>query len=240
MRLFCWYLHYIYDLSLCICYVLCIILCIIFYAVVRQISMLFIDNKIYVFYICPLADQPKSLHHCPCQQTFRYFFVWTSPSIDKTHAGASRNTALLTTHDQNRLKIWGHNLKLVLVRSLRAKGKVSCWWRGIKPVLCGISHPWSEESWVPSITKPHKPSWVRARVSRTDLKQAFPSSAWQLGLLDTAHGGQPLHGHMMCHGVLPAPAWERCWHCLLEQPLLFCAMLHADYAAWGNDQAAHI
>ena len=107
-------------LMLCIMYYTVCYLTVILYAVVRKISMLFIDNKIYVFYICPLADQPKSLHHCPCQQTFRYCFVRTSPSIDKTHAGASRNAALSTAHDQNRLKICGHNLKLVLVGSLRA------------------------------------------------------------------------------------------------------------------------
>ena len=56
MRLFYWYLHYIYDLILYLCYVLCIISTVcyltgIFYAVVRQISMLFIDNKISVFCI---------------------------------------------------------------------------------------------------------------------------------------------------------------------------------------------
>jgi len=47
MRLLCWYLHYIYDLILylCIMYYTVCYLTGIFYAVVRQISMLFIDNK---------------------------------------------------------------------------------------------------------------------------------------------------------------------------------------------------
>ena len=53
MRLFYWYLHYIYDLILylCIMYYTVCYLTGIFYAVVRQISMLFIDNKISVFFI---------------------------------------------------------------------------------------------------------------------------------------------------------------------------------------------
>ena len=56
MRLFHWYLHYIYDLSFIILYlcIMCYTVCYltgIFYAVVRQISMLFIDNKISVFCI---------------------------------------------------------------------------------------------------------------------------------------------------------------------------------------------
>ena len=53
MRLFHWYLHYIYDLILylCIMYYIVCYLTGIFYTVVRQISMLFIDNKISVFYI---------------------------------------------------------------------------------------------------------------------------------------------------------------------------------------------
>ena len=53
MRLFHWYLHYIYDLILYLCimyYTVCYVTGI-FYAVVRQISMLFIDNKISVFCI---------------------------------------------------------------------------------------------------------------------------------------------------------------------------------------------
>ena len=51
MRLFHWYLHYIYDLILylCIMYYTVCYLTGIFYAVVRQISMLFIHNKISVF-----------------------------------------------------------------------------------------------------------------------------------------------------------------------------------------------
>ena len=51
MRLFHWYLHYIYDLILYLC-IMCYTVCYltgIFYAVVKQISMLFIDNKISVF-----------------------------------------------------------------------------------------------------------------------------------------------------------------------------------------------
>ena len=54
MRLFYWYLHYydyIYDLILYLCimyYTMCYLTGI-FYAVVRQISVLFIDNKISVF-----------------------------------------------------------------------------------------------------------------------------------------------------------------------------------------------
>ena len=46
-----WYLHYIYDLILylCIMYYTVCYLTGIFYAVVRQISMLFIDNEIAVF-----------------------------------------------------------------------------------------------------------------------------------------------------------------------------------------------
>ena len=52
MRLFhC--LHYIYDLILYLC-IMCYTVCYltgIFYAVIREISMLFIDNKIYVFCI---------------------------------------------------------------------------------------------------------------------------------------------------------------------------------------------
>ena len=53
MRLFYWYLHYIYDiiLYLCIMYYTVCYLTGIFYAVVRQISMLSIDNKISVFCI---------------------------------------------------------------------------------------------------------------------------------------------------------------------------------------------
>ena len=53
MRLFHFYLHYIYDLILylCIMYYSVCYLTGIFYAVVRQISMLFIDNKISVFCI---------------------------------------------------------------------------------------------------------------------------------------------------------------------------------------------
>ena len=60
MRLFHWYLHYIYDLILylCIMYYTVCYLTGIFYAVVRQISMLFIDNKISVF--CT----PHSQQHC--------------------------------------------------------------------------------------------------------------------------------------------------------------------------------
>ena len=52
MRLFYWYLHYIYDLILylCIMYYTVCYLAGIFYAVVRQISVLFIDNKISVFW----------------------------------------------------------------------------------------------------------------------------------------------------------------------------------------------
>ena len=47
MRLFYWYLHYIYDLILCLCimyYTVCYLTGV-FYAVVKQISMLFIDKK---------------------------------------------------------------------------------------------------------------------------------------------------------------------------------------------------
>ena len=53
MKLFYWYLHYIYDLILylCIMYYTVCYLAGIFYAVVRQISMLFIDNRISVFCI---------------------------------------------------------------------------------------------------------------------------------------------------------------------------------------------
>ena len=53
MRLFYWYLHYIYVLILylCILYYTVCYLSGILYAVVRQISMLFIDNKISVFCI---------------------------------------------------------------------------------------------------------------------------------------------------------------------------------------------
>ena len=52
-ELFYWYLHYIYDLILYLCimhYTVCYLTGIL-YAVVRQISMLFIDNKISVFCI---------------------------------------------------------------------------------------------------------------------------------------------------------------------------------------------
>ena len=45
-RLFYWYLHYIYDLILYLCYLTGI-----FHAVVRKISMLFIDSTISVFCI---------------------------------------------------------------------------------------------------------------------------------------------------------------------------------------------
>ena len=53
MRLFHWYLHYIYDLILYlrIMYYTVCYLTGIFYAVVRPISLLFIDNKISVFCI---------------------------------------------------------------------------------------------------------------------------------------------------------------------------------------------
>ena len=54
MRLFYWYLHYIYDLILylCIMYYTVCYLTGVFYAVVRQISMFFIDNKISVSVFC--------------------------------------------------------------------------------------------------------------------------------------------------------------------------------------------
>ena len=67
MRLLYWYLYYIYDLILylCIMYYTVCYLTGIFYAVVRQISMLFIDNKISVFCIlCFLklsAKGPKAV-----------------------------------------------------------------------------------------------------------------------------------------------------------------------------------
>ena len=50
MRLLYWYLHYIYDLILylCIMYYTVCYLTGIFYAVIRQISVLFIDKKISV------------------------------------------------------------------------------------------------------------------------------------------------------------------------------------------------
>ena len=53
MRLFYWHLHSICDLILylCIIYYTVCYLTGIFYAVIRQISMLFIDNKISVFCI---------------------------------------------------------------------------------------------------------------------------------------------------------------------------------------------
>ena len=56
MMLFYWYLHYIYDLILylCIMYYTVCYLTDIFYAVVRQISMLFIDNKILYSVFCVL------------------------------------------------------------------------------------------------------------------------------------------------------------------------------------------
>ena len=58
MRLFYWYLHYIYGLILYLC-IMYYTVCYpsgIFYVVVRQISMLFIDNnKISVF--CILTDR---------------------------------------------------------------------------------------------------------------------------------------------------------------------------------------
>ena len=52
--LFYWYLHYIYDLILylCIMYYTVCYLTGVFYAVVRQISMFFIDNKISVSVFC--------------------------------------------------------------------------------------------------------------------------------------------------------------------------------------------
>ena len=59
MRLFHWYLHYIYDLILYLCtkyYTVCYLTGIV-YAVVRQISVLFIDNKISVF--CILLNGEK-------------------------------------------------------------------------------------------------------------------------------------------------------------------------------------
>ena len=49
MRLSYWHLHYIYDLMF-MYYTVCYFTDI-FYAVIRQISMLFIDNKISVFCI---------------------------------------------------------------------------------------------------------------------------------------------------------------------------------------------
>ena len=50
MSLFYWYLHYLYHLILYLCVMYYPVCCLtgIFYAVVRQISMLFIDNKISV------------------------------------------------------------------------------------------------------------------------------------------------------------------------------------------------
>ena len=64
MRLFYWYLLYIYDLILylrimyyTVCYLTGIL-----YAVVRQISMLFIDNNISVFCILYLHVPYRSTH----------------------------------------------------------------------------------------------------------------------------------------------------------------------------------
>ena len=63
MRLFDWYFHYIYDLILYLCimyYTVCYLTGIL-YAVVRQISMLFIDNTISVFCIlCSRGLDPQS------------------------------------------------------------------------------------------------------------------------------------------------------------------------------------
>ena len=59
MRLFHWYLHYIYDLILHLCimyYTVCYLTCI-FYAVIRQISMLFIDNKFLYSVFCTCGAQ---------------------------------------------------------------------------------------------------------------------------------------------------------------------------------------
>ena len=64
MRLFYWYLHYIYDLILYLCimnYTVCYLTGI-FYAFVRQISMLFIDNKISVF--CILCGHLQTQRVC--------------------------------------------------------------------------------------------------------------------------------------------------------------------------------
>ena len=64
MRLFHWYSHYIYDLILYLC-IMCYTVCYltgIFYAVARQISMLFIDNKISVFCILYGDKTSPSVH----------------------------------------------------------------------------------------------------------------------------------------------------------------------------------
>ena len=65
MRLFYWHLHYIYDLilSLCIMYYTVCYLTGIFHAVVRQISMLFIENKISVF--CIVSETITWLTYLP-------------------------------------------------------------------------------------------------------------------------------------------------------------------------------
>ena len=85
---FCWYLHYIYDLILylCIMYYTVCYLTGIFYAVVRQISMLFIDNKISVFcvfvvfpsvaqsqYVCVYMCVCVRLCVCVCVCAFMVF-----------------------------------------------------------------------------------------------------------------------------------------------------------------------
>ena len=63
-RLFHSYLHYIYDLILYLCikyYTVCYLTGI-FYAVVRQISMLFIDNNCFVFCILSPGQPPRLSH----------------------------------------------------------------------------------------------------------------------------------------------------------------------------------
>ena len=62
LRLFHWYLHYIYDLILYLrimCYTVRYLTGI-FYAVVRQISMLFIDSKNFCILYSDLKGAPAS------------------------------------------------------------------------------------------------------------------------------------------------------------------------------------
>ena len=78
MRLFYWHLHHIYDLILYLCS--CVILCYltgIFHAVVRKMSVLFIDTTISVFCIDRLLPH---LHTHGTQWGFLFCFPSVFPS----------------------------------------------------------------------------------------------------------------------------------------------------------------
>ena len=103
MRLFHWYLHYIYDLILYLC-IVCYTVCYltgIFYAVIRQISMLFIDNKISVF--CILTSFLQGCSECVVDIHLRKLLWVYCPG----HAGVKGNKCpSRVTGGQSNLHKW--------------------------------------------------------------------------------------------------------------------------------------